>query len=106
MKLYLIQRDSFLTSYFARCRFPQFLRRVKCDLMAYDTLGVASGHIINQHGNIDPVVDCCLDFIYLPAFVPRRLFLFWFCCHGLSINLPPAGFNIKHIPLVCRQAAD
>ena len=43
--------------------------------MTYDTLSAVSADILNQHGDIDAVVDCRLDFLYLLPFALAYLAL-------------------------------
>jgi len=69
--------------------------------MSYDTLGVAPADILNQHGNINPVVNRCVNLVCLLAIAARGLGFFLFCCHIVSINARPQGFNMKD--LLCQS---
>jgi len=52
--------------------------------MSFDAFGVASVDIINQHGNINSVIDCSLDLFCLREFAFIYFTGSLFCRHYLN----------------------
>jgi hypothetical protein len=63
--------------------------------MPNNTLRAASGEIVNQHRNINSVLDSRLNLTGLSGVICRWPGLLWVFWHGLSIKVPADRFNTK-----------